>query len=181
MNEPKPEDVMRELELQVQRHLMPNVDIDGTVRVEDAERWFLKLLKEHLAPYISAILREKNAEIERLTRALELSNAEREANVKGFTEELQDTIARYKGVIRILEQDIATRDKIIEGKIEEAFPEFMRDYKQLQKEYSELRDEIVDRYVEMCKRAFNFGETILEKSICDILCKVAKDLKEVSQ
>ena len=66
MNELKPEDVMRALELKVQRHLMPNVDIDGTVSVEDAERWFLKLLKEELTPYVSALLREKDAEIERL-------------------------------------------------------------------------------------------------------------------
>ncbi len=131
-------------------------------------------------PYGDEIVK-KDAEIERLKKSHDLAVKERETNVKGFTEELQNTIARYKGVIRILEQDIAARDKIIEGKIEEAFPEFMRDYKQLQKEYSELRDEIVDRYVEMCKRAFNFGETIMEKSICDILCKVAKDLKEVSQ
>lgn len=66
MNELKPEDVMRALELEVQRYLMPNVDIDGTVSVEDAERWFLKLLKEKLAPYISALLREKDAEIKGL-------------------------------------------------------------------------------------------------------------------
>ncbi len=64
MNELKHEDVMRALELKVQRHLMPNVDIDGTVSVEDAERWFLKLLKEELAPYVSALLREKDALIE---------------------------------------------------------------------------------------------------------------------
>lgn len=34
------------LSLKVQRQLIPNVDVDGTVRVEDAERWFLKLIKE---------------------------------------------------------------------------------------------------------------------------------------
>lgn len=131
-----------------------------------------------LANYLRSKLEAKDAEIERLTRALELANAEREANVKGFTEELQNTIDRYKGVIRILEQDIADRDKLLEGKVAEAFPEFMRDYKQLQEEYRDLRNEIVDRYVDMCNRAFNFGETILEKSICDILCDLAKNLKE---
>ncbi len=66
MNEMKPEDVMRELELFVQRNLMPNVDVDGTVSVENAERWFLKLLKEKLAPYVSALIREKDAEIDAL-------------------------------------------------------------------------------------------------------------------
>lgn len=181
LNELKPEDVIRAFELDVKRHLMPNVDIDGTVSVENAERWFLKLLKEKLAHYISALLREKDAEIERLTKERDLANAEREANVKGFTEELQNTIDRYKGVIRILEQDIATRDKLIENKVEAAYPEFMRDYKQLQEEYNDLRNEIIDEYVEMCKRAFNFSETITEKSLCDTLCKVAKGLKEAHQ
>ena len=70
MNELKPEDVMRVLELEVQRYLMPNVDIDGTVRVEDAERWFLKLLKENLAPCVAALLREKDAQIEKLELTL---------------------------------------------------------------------------------------------------------------
>lgn len=32
------------LALKVRRHLMPNVDVDGMVSVEDAERYFLKLL-----------------------------------------------------------------------------------------------------------------------------------------
>lgn len=71
MNELKPEDVTRALELHIQRHLMPNVDVDGTVSVEDAERWFLKLLKEQLAPYISALLREKDARIMKLELTLQ--------------------------------------------------------------------------------------------------------------
>lgn len=133
---------------------------------------------DHIAEQYEAKLREKDAEIERLTKERDLANAEREANVKGFTEELQNTIDRYKGVIRILEQDIATRDKLIESKVEAAYPEFMRDYKQLQEEYNDLRNEIIDEYVERCKRAFNFAETTTEKSLCDTLCKVAKNLKE---
>ena len=32
------------LKLKVQRYLMPNVDDDGTVSVENAERYFLKLI-----------------------------------------------------------------------------------------------------------------------------------------
>ena len=35
------------LSLKVKRHLMPNVDADGTVSVEDAERYFLKLLESY--------------------------------------------------------------------------------------------------------------------------------------
>lgn len=34
------------LKLKVQRYLMPNVDTDGTVLVNDAERYFLKLLDD---------------------------------------------------------------------------------------------------------------------------------------
>ena len=75
MNEMKPEDVMKALELQVQRHLMQNVDIDGTVSVEDAERWFLKLLKEKLAPYVSALLREKDAKIAELQSIAEFQQS----------------------------------------------------------------------------------------------------------
>jgi DNA repair exonuclease SbcCD ATPase subunit len=35
-----------ELSLDIQRHLMPNVGDDGTVTVENAERYFLKRIKE---------------------------------------------------------------------------------------------------------------------------------------
>ena len=87
-------------------------------------------------------IEKKDAEIERLTKERDLANAEREANVKGFTEELQNTIDRYKGVIRILEQDVADRDKLLEGKVEATYSEFMRDYKQLQEEYRDLLREI---------------------------------------
>lgn len=43
--------------LKVQRHLMPNVDIDGSVLVEDAERYFLKLLKEQPAADVVEVVR----------------------------------------------------------------------------------------------------------------------------
>lgn len=35
-----------DVKLSIRRFLMPNVDFDGTVRVEDAERYFLKLLDD---------------------------------------------------------------------------------------------------------------------------------------
>ena len=82
MNELKPEDVMKALELYVQRYLMPNVDIDGTVQVGDAERWFLKLLKEQLVPYVTALLREKDAEIERLQGALKAEERHNELTME---------------------------------------------------------------------------------------------------
>jgi hypothetical protein len=41
------------LALKVKKYLMPNVDIDGTVTVENAERYFLKLLED--APAVDAV------------------------------------------------------------------------------------------------------------------------------
>ena len=50
------------LALKVRRHLMPNVDIDGTVSVEDAERYFLKLLYEEPAADVTEVVRCKDCE-----------------------------------------------------------------------------------------------------------------------
>ena len=41
------------LALKVRRNLIPNVDADGTVSVEDAERYFLRLLET--APAVDAV------------------------------------------------------------------------------------------------------------------------------
>jgi hypothetical protein len=56
------------VKLKVQRHLIPNTDIDGTVDSAVAERWFLKLLDEEptadVAPK-SEVAREIFEEIEK--------------------------------------------------------------------------------------------------------------------
>ncbi len=56
------------VKLKVQRYLIPNTDIDGTVDVAVAERWFLKLLDEEptvdVAPK-SEVAREIFEEIEK--------------------------------------------------------------------------------------------------------------------
>ena len=46
-----------------------------------------------------------------------------------------------RGVIGILESDVAERDKMLERKVEEVYPEFMRDYKQMREELTELQKE----------------------------------------
>ena len=45
------------LKLHIQRYLMPNVDDDGTVRVEDAERYFIGLLDK--APTADVVSRSE--------------------------------------------------------------------------------------------------------------------------
>lgn len=48
------------LALKVRRYLMPNVDIDGTVSVEDAERYFLKLLDSQPTADVVEVVRCKD-------------------------------------------------------------------------------------------------------------------------
>ena len=105
------------LALKVKRHLMPNVDPDGTISVEDAERWFLKLLEEaptigvapksepnldksmgYLIEYTLEILHEKD----RLTKQydkLKQDNATLALIIKNKDEEvrkLQETVSLLK-------------------------------------------------------------------------------------
>ena len=56
-----PEYIEREaLALKVRRYLMPNVDVDGTVQVENAERYFLKLIEETPAADVVEVVRCKD-------------------------------------------------------------------------------------------------------------------------
>lgn len=45
------------LALEVQRYLMPNVDDDGTVTVENAERYFLNLIKKQPTADVVEVVR----------------------------------------------------------------------------------------------------------------------------
>lgn len=98
------------LALKVQRHLIPDVDVDGTVSVENAERWFLKLLEEaptlvitmpddseltlgELIDYTLDLLRERQEIAEQLDKmkqeseSLALIIKNKEAEVKKLQEE----------------------------------------------------------------------------------------------
>ena len=146
MNELKPEDVMRALELQIQRYLMPNVDIDGTVSVEDAERWFLKLLKEELAPYISALLREKDKRI----NELELTLAGVMWSVDKWLdgEELeQDEVNR---AIKMREKTL----RIVEEKDAEIERLQKHNTKMARKHYQDGRAEAITEFAERIKRYY---------------------------
>ena len=81
MNEMKPEDVMRALEWCSNGYDCKQCFLYGTTR--RMESCMAEMMKKALA-----LLREKDAEIERLTKERDLANAEREANVKGFTAEI---------------------------------------------------------------------------------------------
>lgn len=48
---------------------------------------------------------------------------------------------RLRRVIGILEADVEERDKLLESRVEEVYPEFMRDYKQMREELEELYKE----------------------------------------
>lgn len=86
------------LRLKVQRYLIPNTDDDGTVRVEDAERWFLKLLDE--APTADVISQEE-ATRDLLNMVYELLNAAKYSiNIENLsTETLDDKTIK---IVRIL-------------------------------------------------------------------------------
>lgn len=40
------------------------------------------------------------------------------------------------------------------------------------------QSEVIDEFAERLKKSFNFGHTILEKSICDIIDQVLKEMTE---
>lgn len=168
MNKMKPEDVMRAV-AELRKH---GLSSGGTLGYHAG--WCDEIAD--LLESVNAFLREKDAEIERVTKERDLANAEREANVKGFTEELQNTIDRYKGVIRILEQDVADRDKLLEGKVEATYSEFMRDYKHLQEEYNDLAVQIVDEFAAKIKE--RMGEASPGHIYDRDVDEVARDLKE---
>jgi len=55
--------------------------------------------------------------------------------------ELREENERLRVVIKILESDVATRDRLLEAKVEAAYPEFMRDYKQMREELENIYKE----------------------------------------
>lgn len=62
--------------------------------------------------------------------------------IKRLTEELESK----NGVIKLLENDIESRDKMLEAKVEDVYAEFMQDYKL-------MREELDGAYEENAKLA----------------------------
>ncbi len=74
--------------------------------------------------------------------ALELEAMRSAANsYKIHNEKLTSENERLRCVIKILEADVDTRDRLLEAKVEEVYPEFMRDYKQIREELEEIYKE----------------------------------------
>ena len=71
-------------------------------------------------------------------------SAEQIASYYALIEELTKENEKLKMFNKLLEQDIADRDEMLEKKVEEIYPEFMRDYKCMREEldgnYEEMRE-----------------------------------------
>lgn len=88
---------------------------------------------ENLSSVIPTCIKESCAELEAMRSAansFEIHNAK-----------LSSENDRLRGVIKILESDVAARDRLIEAGVEAAYPEFMRDYKQICEELEEIYKE----------------------------------------
>ena len=176
MNELKPEDVIRALELKVQRHLMPNVDIDGTVRVEDAERWLLKLLKEELAPYVSALLREKDALIEDYRQELGRARvALNDANVE--IERLRKAKYIYSTVDYCADDLAKAQEKIERLKADNK--DLVDLCHLLNHSLEEERSIVIDEFAQRLKKFYDkLGGKIVGGSVEYHIDQIAKEMKE---
>lgn len=82
------------------------------------------------------LINRQRAEIKRLQK-LGASVTRRMVKVKA---EANKELDKLKGVINLLARDIADRDKMLEGKVEEVYADFMRDYKEIRAELEDLLD-----------------------------------------
>ena len=57
---------------------------------------------------------------------------------------MEDELDRYRLANRLLMQDIADRDEMLEKKVEEVYPEFMRDYKCMKEELEGASEELAE-------------------------------------
>lgn len=60
--------------------------------------------------------------------------------------ELQEEVNTSKVMIDLLQRDIADRDAMLEKKVEEVHPEFMRDYRAMREELEGLYDDLADAH-----------------------------------
>ena len=95
----------------------------------------------------------------------------------------KDEIETQKCVIRLLEEDIAYRDKMLESKVEEVYAEFMRDYKAMREELEGCC--VVKEFAESLKKHARqmrsndiSGENWMQAVPVETIDKVAKELTE---
>lgn len=58
--------------------------------------------------------------------------------------ELQEEVDACKVMMALLERDVADRDAVLEKKVEEIYPEFMRDYRAMREELEGLYEELAE-------------------------------------
>lgn len=75
-------------------------------------------------------------------------------------EKLKEELERYQVINKLLESDIADRDKMLEQKVEEVYPEFMRDYKCMREEL----DGVYEELAELRKERDAMMETLKKKT-----------------
>lgn len=101
-----------------------------------ASRAALRLFREtveNLSSVIPTCIKESCAELEAMRSA---ANSFKIHNAK-----LSSENDRLRAVIKILEADVDTRDRLIEAGVEAAYPEFMRDYRQMREELKNIYKE----------------------------------------
>lgn len=65
-------------------------------------------------------------------------------NLTKEIEQLTEQLDTCKVMIALLERDIADRDEMLEKKVEEIYPEFMRDYRAMREELDGTYDELAE-------------------------------------
>lgn len=68
-------------------------------------------------------------------------------DIVGLTKEIEqltEQLDASKVMIALLERDIADRDEMLEKKVEEIYPEFMRDYRAMREELEGLYAELAE-------------------------------------
>jgi SMC interacting uncharacterized protein involved in chromosome segregation len=167
----KPEDVMKALEW----YALVSVKIgSATVPCDELNG-------------ILALLRENDALIEALAK----NNADLEdelAETHDLCEEKDGEIERLQGALKAEERHNELTMETAQKALAEKDAEIERlkelaTTKEVEKELvrSSTKVDTLRKMQERLKGAFNFGHTILEKSICDIIDQIAKEMLEANE
>ena len=70
-------------------------------------------------------------------------------------------VEKLKVINKLLEQDIADRDEMLESKVEEVYADFMRDYKCMREELDGLYDEYSNIKSEVAREIFEEIEKVI--------------------
>ena len=139
---------------------------------------------------LDLINRQKET-IEQLQTALFKCGEEAAEMQKNISQQKAE-IETQKCVIRLLEEDIADRDKMLESKVEDVYVEFIRDYKAMREElegcYEELATARAEAFKELAKSVKKHTLLMFSDYICgekwryavpvEIIDETVKELSE---